>query len=220
MPNAKLKCCICKEYMPRQQVKKIRNKNVCSDKCADELIKQISAKALEAGRRAIKRKHKEEKAKTLAKKREFYANDLPHQKKLTQASFNKMRVLQELKWFKDRGIEPTCISCGRPLGNDQWCCGHFKTVGAFPELRYDPMNTYLQHNRNCNMGLSGDINGTKKTHGYTAGIKIRFGEDEGQKILDYLESPREHKKYNCKELIEIRKAFNEEVRRLQSIFSN
>ena len=106
-----------------------------------------------------------------------------------------MRVLQEFKWFADRGLEPTCISCGKKLGGDQWCNGHYKTRGSTPELALDPKNSYLQHNVLCNMHLSGDIEGTKATRGYKKGLIERFGEAEGQAIIDYCESPHKAKKY-------------------------
>ena len=148
------------------------------------------------------KKHKKLKA-------EFYVNDLPKQKELTQKAFNKLRKLQELKWFSDRGLEPECISCGKT--NMDWCCGHFKTVGSQGALRYDEKNTYLQCNRYCNMGLSGNIHGNKNTRGFIKGLKERFGEEEAQKIIDYCEQDRE-KKWTAEELIELRKQINQKIR--------
>ena len=126
---------------------------------------------------------------------------------------NKLRVLQEKQWFKERGLEPTCISCGKP--NMDWCCGHFKTRGAQPELRYDPKNTFLQCNRYCNMALSGNIEGNKNTRGYKQGLIERFG-DEGQEILDYLDSPHDIKKWTWQELEELRTEINKKIRELEN----
>ena len=139
---------------------------------------------------------------------DFNKKDIKWQHKQTQPAFNKMRKLQELKWFADRGLEATCISCQKPVGNDQWCNGHFKTVGSNGRLRYDPLNSYLQHNRSCNMGLSGDI------AGYKVGLVLRFGEKEGNSIIGYCETTRSPKKYLWEELEEIRSECNKVIKSL------
>jgi hypothetical protein len=164
----------------------------------------------------IARRDKQFKKETAQKKRDFYASDLPYQLKLCQKVFNRLRVLQELKWFAGAGLEPTCISCGKPKGGDNWCCGHFKTVGAQSGLRFDKLNTYLQHNRHCNMALSGDIYGTKNTMGYIAGLKYRFGDDIGQAIIDYCETNTAPVKWSCEELISMRKDWNKQIRELEN----
>ena len=86
-----------------------------------------------------------EKKSDLLRKKIFNVNDIPKQHELTQTVFNKLRKLQELKWFKDNDMWPECISCGKT--NMDWCCGHLKTVGSQGSLRYSPINTYLQCNR-------------------------------------------------------------------------
>jgi hypothetical protein len=164
-----------------------------------------------------KREQKTQKKATSKALKDLNRRSVSWQHKQTQKAFNRMRVLQELAWFQERGQEPACISCGKPLGGDQWCCGHFKTVGAQGGLRYDPLNTKLQHNRNCNMGLSGDIYGTKNTHGYIQGLKNRFGEKEGQRIIDHCESSAATVKWEWQQLEEMRKRFNAEIRRIEAI---
>lgn len=139
---------------------------------------------------------------------ELNKKSLKYQHKLTQPVFNKLRRLQEFKWFSDRGLEPVCISCGKPLGNDQWCNGHFKSVGANGRLRYDPVNSYLQHNHNCNMKLSGDI---KR---YEPGLIARFGEEEGQRIITYCEENNAPIKRSWEDLEQLRKEFNKEIKNL------
>ena len=107
----------------------------------------------------IKNRHKAEETRLKATHkaaRESRRTDLSWQHKRTQAAFNKLRVLEEKKWFKERGLVPTCISCNQPKGRDQWACGHYVSRGASGALRYDRLNTYLQHNHRCNMHLSGD----------------------------------------------------------------
>ena len=69
-------------------------------------------------------------------------------------------------------------------------------------------------NRRCNSGLSGDIAGTKTTRGYLNGLRERFGQQEGQSIIDYCESHTEAKKWTCDELERLRKQFNKRIREL------
>jgi hypothetical protein len=138
--------------------------------------------------------------------------DLKWQHKLTQKSFNKLRVLQEFKWFEDRGLEPECISCGKK--NMDWCCGHLKTVGSAGRLRYDEKNTYLQCNRYCNMGLSGNINGNTTTRGYLNGLDDRFEPKGASVIKEYCEQNTHAKKWEWRELESMRESFNESIRNM------
>jgi hypothetical protein len=196
----------------------------CGDKFTPERSFQVVCNAA-CSYTYIQNKKRTEKEKKISDSKkanrkalvDLNRRDVRWQHKQTQKVFNKMRVLQELLWFKERGEEPVCISCGKPLGGDQWCCGHFKTVGAQGALRYDPTNTYLQHNRNCNMGLSGDIYGTKNTRGYVDGLKIRFGEEEGQRIIDHCETNQTTTKWEWSQLEEMRVEFNKEIRRVEKL---
>jgi len=162
-------------------------------------------------------RHKTDKRKKKAwaqEKREWKIdNDRPHQDKLTQQVFNRVRVLQEKIWYKSRGLEPVCISCGRP--NMDWCAGHFKTRGAFPELRFDHANVFLQCNKRCNESLSGNIYGDRHSHGYHKGLMLRFGDDLGQEIIDYLESPHDPIKMTGRELYEFRLLLSRQERELK-----
>jgi len=145
-------------------------------------------------------------------KREFNRKDIKWQHKQCQPVFNRMRVLEELQWFRDRGMEPECISCGKR--NMDWCCGHFKTVGAQSGLRYDRMNTYLQCNRYCNKALSGNIEGNKTTRGYKQGLRDRFGDEEAERIIEYCDSQTKPVKWDWQDMEEWRKEWAKRVREL------
>ncbi len=148
------------------------------------------------------------------KKKIFKVKDVPKQLSLTQVSFNKLRRLQELEWFKKHGKQPECISCGKT--NMDWCCGHFKTVGAQGVLRFDEVNTYLQCNRYCNMGKSGNISGDKNTRGYIQGLHDRFGQQKAEAIIDYCTNKTQPRKWTGMELMEMRKEFNKQIRELEA----
>lgn len=208
MTNSKKKCKQCKEYCRAKDGIQVPAGFFC---CFDHAVEFANLKTRQA------RKRQQAKVKKEARKElsNYNKNNLRWQHKRTQAAFNKMRVLEELKWFHDQGLDPECISCGKPLGGDQWCCGHFKTRGAQSNLRYDRRNTYLQHNHRCNMNLSGDIEGTKKTRGYKNGLRERFGDGEGQAIIDYCESQTSPVKWDCIGLEAFRKICNQKIRTLE-----
>ncbi len=197
------KCKVCKSEF--QQF--VSTQIACGYECALIYVKQQTKKEIEKKKQA-------EKKENMVQKKKFYDNDKRHQLKLTQKSFNKLRKLQELKWFSDKGVEPECISCGKK--NMDWACGHYKTVGSQGWLRFDMKNTYLQCNRYCNMALSGNISGNKNTRGFTQGLIDRFGEKESSLIFDYC-SKDNSKKWGCEELIEMRASFNQQIRKLEAI---
>ena len=178
-----------------------------------EDIKHVIPKLIAKGRED---ERKMARAGVLKLKRET----LSWQESKTQDAFNLMRKAEEILWFQDNNLEITCISCGKPKGRDVWACGHYKTQGGNSRLRYDRVNTYIQHNTRCNSELSGNIAGTKTTHGYTKGLLIRFGEVKGQQIIDYCESNTHPIKRTCEELQQMRKEFNQCYRDTVKLISN
>lgn len=197
------KCKVCLgEFTPRATTQK-----VCSTSCAIKLV--------EANKRDKLKKAANDDIKRVKQKlKQLDRESLKWQHKQAQKAFNRMRVLQEVVRFKLIGKEPECVSCGKT--NMDFCCGHFKTVGAHGELRYDELNTHLQCNRYCNKGLSGNINGNKNTRGYIQGLIDWYGEVKANEIIIYCES-KTSKKWSWQELEEMRKGFNVEVRKLESI---
>jgi hypothetical protein len=188
--------------------------SICRNKFEVELPKQLVCGPTCALALNVQNKAKEYNKETKRLKTAFNSKDTKKQLDLTQKVFNKMRKLEELKWFRDRGLEPTCISCNKP--NMDWCTGHFKTVGAQGNLRFDRVNTYLQCNRYCNCGKSGNIEGCKNTRGYKKGLFERFGEQEAEFIIGYCETNTAPRKWDCDELIEMRKGFAKRVRELEN----
>lgn len=200
-PLKERRCAVCRElYTPKRIGLKITK--VCLNAaCVLDWAQGIKAK--------------EFKKQASDAKREFNRRDIKWQHKQCQPVFNTLRRLQEFKWFKDRGIEPYCISCGNTLGGDEWACGHFRSVGSNSALRYDPVNTYLQHNRRCNQALSGDINGTSTTKGYKQGLIDRFGADLALWITDYCEIHNDPVKWDWQKMEAMRKEWNAEIRQLK-----
>lgn len=215
MPRKKT-CKHCeKKYVPRDNAGSFER--WCSADCAFELAnsalerKRANAKANEA------KKLRAEKKQTAKEKLELKRKDLSRQKRLTQKVFNKMRVIEEKLWYYRQGLQPVCISCNKP--NMDWCCGHFKSRGSFPELALDPLNTWLQCNYYCNKSLSANINGNKTSHGYIAGLKLRLGEEDGQAIIDYLEVRQPAKKWAWQDFEVFRAVCSKQVAELEQELS-
>ena len=167
---------------------------------------------------ALARRKAQEKADKLARAKTKEAKERIKRdadwRRETQEIFNKMRRLEELLWFKVRGMEPYCISCQLPIGNDQWCCGHFKTRKARPDLAFDRINTYLQHNVRCNQFLSADI------EGYKRGLAIRFGEEEARRILEYCEPVKPDIKRTPEDWKAMKREFRQRIRELEKQLSD
>ena len=147
--------------------------------------------------------------------RELNKRDLKWQEDHTQTAFNKMRVQQELIWFYSRNIEPYCISCLKTKMD--FCCGHNRSRGSNSFLQFDESNTMLQCNQYCNSSLSANIDGTSTTIGYLAGLRHRFGEEEGQSIIDYCKTSPTVAKRTAGEFEELRKGYNQMFRKLKPL---
>lgn len=192
------KCRICKvEFKPFNSLQV-----ACSPGCA-----------LQVGKKQVAKRAEKAAKQARAERREFNRRDLTWQHKQCQRVFNRMRVLEEMQWFRERGLEPECISCGKTCMD--WCCGHFKTRGAQSGLRYDRTNTFLQCNKACNESLSGNIEGNRTSRGYKQGLVDRFGEAEAKQIMDYCESNTAPVKWDWQELEALRKQWSQRIRELE-----
>ena len=67
------------------------------------------------------------------------------------------------------------------------------------------------------MALSGNIEGNKTTRGYKKGLIERFGEKEGNSIIEYCESATAPVDWSGEELIEFRKNINKKIRELKAV---
>jgi len=101
-----------------------------------------------------------------------------------QAAFNA--------YIRYRDTDLPCISCGdfTPMtrGGD-YDCGHYRSIGANPELRFHEQNANKQCKR-CNSHLSGNI------ANYRVGLLLKYGPE----IVAEIEGPHEVKKYSIEDL--------------------
>ncbi|WP_053151087.1 recombination protein NinG [Pseudomonas sp. P97.38] len=103
-----------------------------------------------------------------------------------------------------------CISCdSMPNDNDlmtgsRWDAGHYRSVGACPELRFEPLNIHRQCVK-CNRNLSGNA------VEYRIRLVLRIGADQ----VAWLEGPHEPRKYTVEEIKAIRAEYRAKTRELK-----
>ena len=163
--------------------------------CDNEFIKYSSLQSycikcsIERGRaiqaKAERKAHKE--AKERIKPRSKWLKE-------AQAEFNK--------YIRLRDKDEPCISCGRHH-QGQYHAGHYRSVGAHPELRFSLDNVHKQCS-SCNNHKSGNI------VDYRINLRKKIGPDR----LDWLEGPHEPKKYTVDEIKAIKKKYAKMAREL------
>jgi hypothetical protein len=112
-----------------------------------------------------------------------------------QAVFNK--------WVRLRDQGMPCISCGRHhMG--QVHAGHYLSVGARPELRFEPLNVHLQC-APCNTYLSGN------SILYRQSLIERIGLEK----VEWLEGPHKWNGYSIDDLKAIKAKYSALARELE-----
>ncbi len=152
----------------------------CGASIAQERVAKKRAKAL-----AIDRK--ETKAKLEAIK--------PRSKWLKEAeqAFNA--------WVRARDARLCCISCGTRFGKVN--AGHYRSVGACPELRFEPLNVHWQCER-CNTHL----------HGNLIDYRRNLIDKIGMRGVEWLEGPHTPKHYTIEDLKAIKNIYRQKTKEL------
>jgi hypothetical protein len=166
---------------------------VCSPKCALAMAPANAEKARKAiaqiGRREIK--VRKEKLKTRA----------DHLREAQTAVNEYVRL---------RDSQLPCISCdSMPNDSDlmtgsRWDAGHYRSVGACPELRFEPLNIHRQCVK-CNRNLSGNA----------VEYRIRLVLRIGAETVAWLEGPHEPRKYAVEEIKTIKAEYRAKTRELK-----
>ena len=166
----KRRCCGCKEYYPKDGCIKINAGYFHSYDCATQYAQDKSRKLRE----------KKEDRDHRKRKRELRDNDRKFQLKKTQTIFNK--------YIRHRDKQDGCISCSSPFV-DKFDAGHYRSTGAFPELRFNELNNNAQCVR-CNQHLSGNL----------VDYRRRLIKKIGIKKVEWLEGPHEARRYTIDDL--------------------
>jgi len=197
------RCCKnCKEYF-RPDPDCYPNQRWCSEECKLAIALASIKKTQEGRARSLKKKLAKERSLITSEKRRLNAGDKKLQRTNTQKAFNEMiRLL-------DAG--ESCMSCGKEVCGMRMECGHFLSVKAHPELRYDPRNAFLQG--------SGCNSATEKHNSHKDVVRQRYDkalrEKMGDDYVNWLLGPHEMPKYTIEELTELRKTFKAESARLK-----
>ncbi len=183
----------------------------CCEKHKDEYIAQL---ALKARQNRLQKESKQKQKGAQAERQNLKVRKLAlkpdsHFKSLAQQAFNE--------YIRTRDHDQPCISCGETnppdLHGGRWDCGHFKTVGGFPELRFVEANAYRQC-KPCNAG-SAKYGAKAETVGrqYRASLIRLFGPE----LVDWLDGPHEMTNYRRDDYIRIRKVYKAKTKALKKL---
>lgn len=166
----KRKCENCKERFQKTRPLQF----VCSPKCGIEHERKKQAK---------KQKKETRQRKEALKTKKDWTKEV-------QVEFNK--------FIRLRDHDQPCISCGgfptsSPLTGGVWDCGHYRSVGSTPELRFEEKNAYRQCKK-CNRELSGNAVEYRK----------RLIERVGIEVVEWVEGPHEQKNWTIEDLKELK----------------
>ena len=116
------------------------------------------------------------------------------------------------EYVRLRDAHLPCISCdSMPNDSDlmtgsRWDAGHYRSVGACPELRYEPLNIHRQCVK-CNRNLSGNA----------VEYRIRLVQRIGAEKVAWIEGPHPARKYTVEEINGIKahyRALSRELKRV------
>ena len=154
---------------------------VCSHICAHEYGR--SERGRKEAAQAIRRERREWRERN---------ESIPSLTAKAQKAFNR--------YIRTRDAGLGCISCGaRPaqLRGGTMDCGHYRSVGSMPTLRFHPDNAAAQCSR-CNEHLSGNVVEFRR------GLLARIGPDR----LAFIEGPHPPAHWTRDDLRDIRKQFD------------
>ena len=156
---------------------------VCSAICASRLVKA---------------KNTQERAQF--KERKAKLKRIPDLIKEAQTAFNA--------FIRERDHDQPCICCGRPLGTGDigggYDCGHYRSTGSAPHLRFDERNAHGQ-TKFCNRWGAG------RAVDYRIGLITRIGLD----AVVSLEAENKVHKWDRDELIAIKALYVSKLRELK-----
>ncbi len=177
----KVSCKVCKS----KYVKLSMSHVACSPACAIEWAKRQREKR---EREAMRADRVADRAKKEAMK------PRPQLIKEAQTAFNR--------YIRARDAFQPCICCGRPLTSSQGLnshnvdCGHYRSVGSAPHLRFDERNAHAQLVQ-CNRYGAG------RAVDYRLGLIERIGLE----AVEALESDQESRNWTHDDLRSIRRIY-------------
>lgn len=114
------------------------------------------------------------------------------------------------EYVRLRDAHLPCISCdstpndGDLMTGSRWDAGHYRSVGACPELRFEPLNIHRQCVK-CNRNLSGNA----------VEYRIRLVQRIGAEKVAWLEGMHSACKYTVEEIKAIKAEYRAKTRKLK-----
>lgn len=180
-PKSK-KCKHCRApFSPERQLQA-----VCSPLCGLKLV----VAQREKDRRSFQRRERRE----IKERKEKLKSRADHLKE-TQQAFNE--------YIRLRDADKPCISCDRHH-QGKYDAGHYRSVGACPELRFDEDNVHKQCSP-CNTQLSGNV----------LEYRIRLIQRIGSDRVARLEGKHEPLKLSVEQIKALKAHFRAKVRELK-----
>lgn len=166
----------------------------CIPAYADAQEAKAQRKAEKQARMAAKVEKAQDRKKRAEQKR------IPDLIKEAQTAFNA--------FIRERDRDQTCICCDKPLGDGDigggFDCGHYRSTGSAPHLRFDERNAHGQTKR-CNRWGAG------RAVDYRIGLIRRIGVD----AVAAVEADNRIHKWQRDELIAIKALYVEKLKELK-----
>jgi hypothetical protein len=159
--------------------------------------------AIEWGTKAAEKKAKQQAA---AEKKEIA---LRKKALKTRSDWIKETQIAFNRYIRLRDAGKPCICCGRPLGLEAvgggFDCGHYRSVGSAPHLRFDERNAHGQ-TKQCNRYGSG------RAVDYRVGLIARIG----LAAVEAIEADQTPRKWTVDELKAIRDTYRARAKALEN----
>lgn len=179
-------CAVCRTtFTPARN---LLSANVCSSACAISL--------------AISKRGKAEKVAAVKDKRE---TKLKLEKHKSKAKWAAEAQVPFNRYIRLRDAAEPCISCGRHH-QGQYHAGHYFSIGARPELRFEELNVHKQC-APCNTHLSGNAVLFRKS----------LLEKHGIEVVDWLEGHHPTRHYSVDDLKKIKADYMAKANALKKV---
>jgi len=154
---------------------------------------------------------KVEKGKALAAKRARQADRARREKLKTRSDYLKEAQVAFNAFIRARDAGKPCICCGKPLADvaatltgGGYDCGHYRSTGSAPHLRFDERNAHAQR-KVCNQ------HGAGRAVDYRIGLIARIGLE----AVEALEADQTPRKWTIDELKAIRATYKTKLKELK-----
>ncbi len=150
---------------------------------------------------------KKEQAETKARQASRRADRAKRESLKTRSDWIKDAQREFNRYVRLRDAGRLCICCDKDLGDGDvggaFDCGHFRSVGSAPHLRFDERNAHAQR-KQCNRYGGG------RAVDYRKGLVARYGIE----YVEALEADQSPKHYTIPDLIAIRDKYKAMTKQL------